>query len=381
MRKGFHSGAALIACLALPLAAPVRAAEPVPIADFMIMDVCVDAGDRILPRLVPGDEACTRRRDIRPGETPPYELRNFLNPGHGCTEDGGTVAKLNRPVARDGTIRIVSSTLNVAVSGCAGTRGRPGAAGDGGASIQWYDEGYGFIMGSYSPVALSIYQTPLCRDGSTSSRRFFRGWVIGPSAVPAVGTTGFGVFEGRLATGAASQLSATCPTRYRRALTSWLVAPMRYRSGRELVSIVSSHFAQVSRDGLSPGETMQMEQTYWTREFGLSRWEKWAREGWVHPRSGRPAPDLARELYQRGRCGAPVAGSFDISPRTRFTPAPGHDDARDGAYVRAILDPQTGARTLWYMTLCEDYTNIHPLAAGKAPPDVSPIADRAYWNP
>lgn len=375
MRNGFSLTPAtlLFACLC----APARAAEPATIADYMIMDVCVDAADRILPGLVPGDDACTRRRDIRPGEPPPYELRNFLNAGGDCAEDGGSVAKLNRPVERDGQTRIVSSTLGLPPSACAGARGRPGKPGEGGASIQWYDESYGFIMGSYSPVALSIYQTPLCQQDSRSSRRFFRGWVIAPAAVPAVGQAGFGVFEGRLATGAASALPVACPTRYRRALTTWLVTPMRYTSGREMVSIVSSHFAQVSRDGLSPGATMQMEQTYWTREFGLSRWEKWARQDWVHPRSGRSAPDLARELRQRGRCGSPAGGTFDISPRTRFTDAPGRDDA----YARTIADPQTGQQQLWLMTLCEDYANIRVRPAATSLPDVSAIADPAYWRP
>lgn len=366
-----------VALLLVGLCAPVRAAEPAGIADYMIMDVCVDTADRILPGLVPGDVDCERRRDIRPGEPPPYELRNFLNADGGCAEDGGTVAKLNRPVERGGQTRIVSSTLSLPASACGGARGRPGRPGEGGASIQWHDEGYGFIMGSYSPVALSVYQTPLCRNDSDSSRRFFRGWIIAPATVPLVGQSGYGVFESRLATGAASALPQACPTRYRRALTTWLVAPMRYTAGREMVSIISSHFARVSRDGLSPGATLQMEQTYWTREFGLSRWEKWARRDWVHPRSSRSAPDLARELRQRGRCGPPAGGTFDISSHTRFADAPGHEDA----YARAIIDPKTGRRQLWLMTLCEDYTNIRVRPAAKGLPDVSAIADPAYWRP
>lgn len=366
-----------LALLLAGMCAPAQAAGSGGIADYMIMDVCVDAADHIVPGLVPGDAACQHRRDIRPGETPPYELRNFLNPGGNCTEDGGSVAKLNRPVERGGQTRIVSSTLNLLPGACAGARGRPGEAGEGGASIQWHDGGYGFIMGSYSPVALSVYQTPLCREDARSSRRFFRGWVIAPATVPAVGEAGYGVFESRLATGAASALPAACPTDFRRALTTWLVTPMRFTSGREMVSIVSSHFAQVSRDGLSPGATMQMEQTYWTREFGLSRWEKWARQDWVHPRSGRSAPDLARELRQRGRCGPPAGGRFDISPRTRFTDAPGRDDV----YARSIVDPATGEQQLWLMTLCEDYTNVRVLPAAKSLPDVSGVADPAYWRP
>lgn len=366
-----------LAVLVFGLVGPAWAQAPATIADYMVMDVCVDADDAIVPGLVPGDAGCERRRNIQPGEPPPYELRNFLNPGGDCPTDGGTVAKLNLPVTRDGQTRIVSSTLSLPVSPCSGARGRPGRVGEGGASIQWHDEAYGFIMGSYSPVALSIYQTPLCRNDSTSSRRFFRGWVIAPASVPAVGQGGHGVFESRLATGAASALPQACPTRYRRALTTWLVTPMRYTAGRELVSVVSSHFAQVSRDGLSPGATMQMEQTYWTREFGLSRWEKWAREDWVHPRSHRSAPDLARELRQRGRCGPPTGGTFEVSSRTRFTDAPGHDDA----YARAIVDPKSGRSHVWLMTLCEDYTNIRTRPAEQRLPDVSAIADPAYWRP
>lgn len=375
MRKRFSLASA--ALLLAGLAAPARADPPATIADYMIMDVCVDAADRLAPGLLPGDAGCGRRRDIRPGEPPPYELRNFLNPGGDCTEDGGTVAKLNRPVERGGQTRIVSSTLSLPASPCAGARGRPGKPGEGGASIQWHDESYGFIMGSYSPVALSVYQTPLCRNGSRSSRRFFRGWIIAPAVVPEMGQGGYGVFESRLATGAASALPQACPTRYRRALTTWLVTPMRFTAGREMVSIVSGHFAQVSRDGLSPGATLQMEQTYWTREFGLSRWEKWARQDWVHPRSHRSAPDLARELRQRGRCGPPAGGTFDISSRTRFTDAPGHEDV----YARLIVDPKTGKHQLWFMTLCEDYTNVRARPAAKALPDVSAIADPAYWRP
>ncbi|MCS0500774.1 hypothetical protein [Ancylobacter mangrovi] len=374
--------AALAAAFPLAVLAPVpaRAAEPGSVGDFMIMDVCVDASDRIVANLVPGDAGCTRERDIRVGETPPYELRNFLNPGRSCTDDGGSIIRINRPVERNGQTRIVSSNRPVPPGPCSGSRDARAdedGAGEGGASIQWYDKGYGFIMGSYSPVALSIYQTPLCRDGDTSSRRFFRGWVIAPTEVPAPGQSGYGVFRSRLATGAASSLPAACPTRYRQALTTWLVTPMRFTSGREMVAIVSGHFAQASRDGLSPGATMQMEQTYWTRAFGLSRWEKWAREDWVHPRSHRPAVELARELKKRGRCGPPAGGTFDISLRTRFTDAPGSDDL----YARMIVDPQTGERRRWVMTLCEDYTNIHKRPADTPLEDVSAIADPAYWRP
>lgn len=343
------------------------------IADFMTMDVCVDAGDKPLP-LMPGDPACTRSRDARPGEIPPYALHNFAGP-RGCTPDQGTIERLNLPVTRDGQTRIVSSNTPV-TSNCADGAGPDRAPSPAGASIQWHDEAYGFIMGSYSPVALSVYQSPGCVPGSRSSRRFFRGWVIGPAKVPEVGAAGFGVFESSLAKGAASDAMRQCPTSYRSAFTSWLVSPMRFKSGREMTALVSSHFAQVSKDGLSPGATLQMEQTYWTRAFGLSRWEKWARADWTHPRSGESAPDLARRLFKSGRCSPPAEAKIDISARTRFSPGPQQPDA----YTRTISDPVSGESHVWYLTLCEDYTNV--IARPNSPlPDSTEVADRAYWIP
>ncbi|WGD30517.1 hypothetical protein AncyloWKF20_01350 [Ancylobacter sp. WKF20] len=347
------------------------------IGDFMTMDVCVDAGDRPLP-LVPGDTACTRMRDARPGEIPPYGLHNFAGRRSCAPDQGGdqgTIERLNLPVTRDGQTRIVSSNTPV-TSNCAEGAGPDRDPSPAGASIQWHDEAYGFIMGSYSPVALSVYQSPGCVPGSRSSRRFFRGWIIGPAKVPEVGAAGFGVFESSLAKGAASDVMGACPTRYRSAFTAWLVSPMRFKSGREMTALVSSHFAQVSKDGLSPGATLQMEQTYWTRAFGLSRWEKWARADWTHPRGGESAPELARRLFKSGRCSPPVGGTVDISARTRFSPGPPQPDA----YTRIISDPVSGESHLWYLTLCEDYTNTIPRPAAPLP-DSAGVADRAYWAP
>ena len=340
----------------------------------MIMNVCVDDADHILP-LIPGDLDCSHQRDIRPGEVPAYSLRNFANPGRNCPLDNGTIERLNLPVTRDGQTRVVSSNTPLSHD-CSVSEGAANGRKGGGASIQWYDDGYGFIMGSYSPVALSIYQTPNCLPGTRSSRRFFRGWVIAPAQVPAVGASGYGVFQSLLTTGAASDLSTECLANYRRALTTWLVKKAHFKSGRELTAIVSGHFAQVGVDGASPGASMQLEQTYWTREFGLSRWEKWARSDWKHPRNGRSAPDLARTLFRSGRCSLPTGGTFDISAQTQFSDAPSEREA----YTRMITNRATGEKHIWYMTLCEDYTNIRLRGSGPLP-DAARIADKAYWIP
>lgn len=343
------------------------------IADFMVMDVCTGPDGQAVSG-IPGDKGCPRHRDIAPGETPPYTLQNFPAPTSGCA--AGPVSKINVPVSRFNETRIISSTLRQVPCGAAD----PDSDDDlerNGASIQWHDDAYGFIMGSYSPVSLSSFESDLCGANRETSRRFFRGWVIGPADVPALGAMGYGVFQTKLQKGAASANMGACALRYSRALTTWSVEKISYTSGRALVSVVSSHYSRGAPDGKSPGDAMQMEQTFWTREFGLSRWEKWAREDWVHPRSGKSARDLAAQLVAAGRCSPPVH-----APLT-FTPAMQMSGTENGValYSRVISNPLTGEQHTWVMTLCEDYTNISPLTdGGKVLARVSTLADDGYWE-
>ncbi|QGP77589.1 hypothetical protein [Sphingobium sp. CAP-1] len=342
--------------------------------DFMTMDVCVDAHDQIQRNLIPGDSRCNRRRDIGADETPPYNLHNYGYPGTPCGSLG-TIDKTNMPVIRNGVTRIVSTTVRR--PGCSARTKSADLAGDAtaqdGASIQWADDGYGFIMGSYSPVSLSAFQSSLCRDNPRSSRRFFRSWVIAPSPLPVVGSGGVGMFDGAMAKGASRTMMDNCPTRFRRALTAWTVQPFLFKSDRRLIAVISSHFAQGTPDGLSPGQSMQMERTYWTSEFGISRWEKWTREDYAR-KDGKDVATTARLLVQRGRCSAPNITSVTYSTGLRESGAPDSD-----SYVRILTNPKTGERHRWLMTLCEDYSNarIDTPDNRRVPP--SALASDLYW--
>ncbi|MDO7836019.1 hypothetical protein Q4610_13280 [Sphingobium sp. HBC34] len=355
-------------------ASPVMASRSM--LDFMTMDVCVDAGDRAIPGLIPGDGRCGKRRNIRAGETPPYTLHNFGYPGTPCGTTG-TIDKTNMPVTRDGVTRIVSTTIRR--PGCSTRAAAADLGGDptaqDGASIQWADDRYGFIMGSYSPVSLSAFQSSLCRDNPRSSRRFFRSWVIAPSPLPAAGDAGVGLFDGAMAKGASRTMMGSCPIRFRKALTTWTVQPFLFKSDRRMMAVVSSHFAQTAPDGLSPGNAMQMERTYWTAEFGISRWEKWTREDFSR-KDGKDVATLAAQLVARGRCSAP-----DIAPVT-YSPALQESGVRDAnAYIRVLTNPRTGERHRWMMTLCEDYSNARLSDAGNRQVAPSTLASDLYWAP
>ncbi|MGO4440799.1 hypothetical protein [Rhizobium sp. RAF56] len=351
---------------------PVNAQEALgDIYDFMVMDVCTEADGRIV-NAVPGERECRHHRNVKPGEIPPYRLGNFAAPAANCRQ--GSISKLNLPLVRGSNTRIVSTTIRNRSDNCAGD-----ALAGNGASIQWRDNGYGFIMGSYSPVMLSVFESSGCLEHSDTSERFFRGWVIAPTAVPPLGSTGYGVFESKLLRGAASDHMGPCAIQYRRALTTWAVTQVTYKSGRRLVSIVSDHFAKVARSQRSQGESQQMEQTYWTREFGLARWEKWARQDWTNPRNKIGAIPLAQALYARDRCGPPVDGTFSFSPEMEVSSA--GRGSPDRAYARTIRNPATGETETWLMTLCEDYTNVQSAPDAESEANTVPsLADEAYWR-
>jgi hypothetical protein len=351
-------------------AGPARAEQ---MADYMVMQVCTDAAGAVLPGVAPIDPACTARRPLRPGETPPYRLRDWPPRDGGC-HDGLTV-KYNVPVLRHGVTRIVSFTDRAAGGGC-DTGAEPDAAAESarGLSVQWHDGGYGFIMASWSPVAMSSFESPLCRTAGGGAARFFRGWVLAPATLPPPRQPGWGVFPAYLATGPAAGPADPCPARYNAALTLWVVDEMAFGAAR-LTAVVTHHFARTDPTGSAPGPAEQVERTYWTREFGLTRWEKWAREDWIHPRSHRPASELAAALFARGRCNQPYALPAAVTPRLQAENLTG-----DGLWRQVLTEPATRQRHGWVMTLCEDYTNIaRTPPAGAALADAARIDD-AYWR-
>ena len=366
------------------IAAPPAAATPWDAPDdiraFMVMEVCVDAGDHVRRGLAPTDADCTRRRKIREGEPLPYHLHNFPAAGAPCRQRLGTVAKDNIPVTKGGVTRIVSFYDQGVDHDCADAApsdpwfGRSDPGREGG-SVQWADAAFGFIMGSWSPVSPSYLRSPLCADHPDSSRALFRGWVIAPAHVPDITTAiGFGVFPSKLDLGSPAATFGHCPDHFNRGFSTWTRTEAGFRSGLRLEAIVASHYSRADRRGTSPGDSLQLERTYWTREFGLSRWEKWAREDWVHPRSYRPVAELAQALHKGGACGRGLPLRGPIGEALLVAPA---DTAY--RYGERLTDSASGVAHLWFMTLCHDYTNI-VRDPDPAPPVWGGVMDDAYWR-
>jgi len=344
--------------------------------DFMVMDVCVGQNDEILTDRSPIDASCTRRRNIRTDEVPPYALRNFPAGRKDCTAARTIIVKTNAPLSRHGVTRVVSSTNHLPDPDCPRSRAveedPDGANGPAGASIQWLDEKYGFIMGSWSHVGLSNFNGPACRSNPGSSHRFFRGWLIAPVSLPSQGGAGSGAFEAARTSSKASALMGACPARYRSALTTWRRGTVRFMAGVEMTAIVSSHYSNIDSAGLTPGDAQQVERTFWTSQLGISRWEKWARLDWVHPRNGMGAPELGKRLVNSGRCSPPAADRVQYNEALSVAPG-----TISGVYSEIVT--ANGRQQTWVMTLCEDFTNLR---IGSLPPTVEEArqgADPSYW--
>jgi hypothetical protein len=320
------------------------------------------------------------RRDIRPNEIAPYHLHNYPASNAPCAARLGTIRKDNFPVVKGSVTRIVSFYNHGVEERCLGQGGSAWPFGmlnnpDDGGSVQWYDHEYGFIMGSWSPVDLSSFVGPLCAAHPHSSLRYARGWVIGPRALPyRRGQFGYALFAGKLETGRPDLSKVSCPGRLHRALTTWVRDDFTYKGGLALDSVISDHYSRGDPHGDSPGPAKQVERTYWTKEFGLTRWEKWARDDWVNPRTQKSARAAAEALHRSGRCSESYGKPVRISPSFLAKPV-----SEDGVYAKEIVLPRNGERHVWYMTLCEDYSNIAKDESRGTVPRWGDQMDATYW--
>ncbi len=386
-------------------------AERLPLYDFMVMDVCVDNQGKVLKNVAPGEVACLHRRNIEPGEKIPYHMHAFTG-SSACKLSQGKVSKDNIPVTGvNGVTRIVSlydKGVNHACSGVAATEPSFGVYEDArkdltdkqkndsdhseGDSIQWLNSQYGFIMGSWSPVALSSWVTPFCKNYPRTSQRSFEGWVIGPVQIPTTnGKYGYANFKS-LAVNSDTSLGlerelSRCPNDFGSAsFTTWVKDNFTLTSKYKTSTLISDHYSQGSDSGMNPGESLQIERTYWTREFGLTRWEKWARDDWKHPTrggslDGKSAQEIAEMMYSSHSCSTPYGPSDNVG---YVTPELASSKVMDSgkSFSFALRETvQNGARHVWYLTQCSDYSQIvKDPAGGLDPTPWLNHLDFGYWK-
>ncbi len=384
-----------------------------PMSDYMLMRVCTASaspGAAILQGVVPGDAACVYSRQIANGETPPYTMRDFAPnyqiPTSSCPASYGPLLRGNVPVTIGGVTRNVTFSQTASNAICNKASLLSGAVFPDQTSVQYYDPstGYGSIMGSSGPNGVTlndsynlfaqgattggIPSTPICKTSNPFvAARFTNSWVVGKSPVSAKipGPIEYATVNLQLLTPdrySIQQAAGTaCSTPYVGSFHIWRIDWFLFFSGRHLPAVINTHYTQAASNNAGPGSAQQFERTYWTREFGLSRWEKWTRGDLIT--SGPSPATQAKALLQHATC-AQVGRSAGVPHSIITNPADSHVTSSvvlsnvNGVYQR-VVGPD-GVTQTWYMTLCSDYTNIDRSTTGQSLPAIAP-AYLLLWAP
>jgi hypothetical protein len=247
------------------LASPVSYhAQNADLRDFMVQDVCVHEGiaTNIDPSQCPTESGWIRR-DLSVGEELPY---------HKFDQWGAQISDSFPLRLPDGTLRYVNTLEFSQASGDSKadaplefnfeiTIGGTFYKSLDGWNINEAEGDFASIIGTRDPTGGT--QTFWAQDC-----RFDDSWILFPTSVT------------RLVAGsvvARLRIAQTCPQSFDAAYTQWdLIDSPRftYTSGKSLITLASWHYG-----GESMSTADHIEMFFFTREYGLTRWERWQRGG------------------------------------------------------------------------------------------------------
>jgi len=335
--------AALLFC-AIPGLVPRATAQIVAtqevLRDFMIQNVCLDAGGAVLAGIAPidGDRRCAAGRDLQPGERLPYHKHDHPSPDQRSAAPLGYQRHDSFPVETAGFGTVVEHSFDFGV---------------GDARFGVFDSGSdGGDIAILSPGIVAIGATEAggggfglwvgeCR-GPLTAAALTHSWIIAEYD-PAQPKSLEGETIARL-NGVTAGGQPACPNRFNPAYTSWRLVPFRYRAAPgqgtplTLTTLVSDHYGGKSRAAAD-----HVERFYFTRELGGTRWERWEAAS-SNPRfSPAKIAEMAAGFAGSGRCSAPeppTSGAplalVDCREWTRIEPPAVPDGDRPGFFIDAI---------------------------------------------
>jgi hypothetical protein len=219
------------------------------LADFLIQNVCLDEAGAVTTE---DPASCARSRDRRPGEAAPYLLTDY---------DKAYAGKRYQAVSSgpmpDGRVWVVKNMGD-------DPAGKFAASSD----------GYDIIEHEGDYVSFVATHDPQCGEQRFSGAGSDDGWLLFPNRVSSQSGS-----QRQNMTLERIDAPPDCPSdeRFSRLCGNEIVArwtaphPFRFESGKTLTTIVSEHHAH--HDLSRPNNAIEM--FYFTREYGLSRWEAW----------------------------------------------------------------------------------------------------------
>jgi hypothetical protein len=313
--------------------------------DFLVQNVCLDAGGAVLAGVAPidGDRRCATARDLRPGERLPYHKHDHPSPGERAANPSGYQRHDSFPVETAGLGTVVEHSFDT-------------GTGDG-RRFGVFDTGSdGGDIVVVSPGIVSIGATEAggggfglwvgeCR-GPLTAPALARSWILAEFD-PVRPTPLEGETIARLS-GVAAGAPLTCPSRFNPAYTSWRVVPFRYRAAPgqgtpvTLATLVSNHYG-----GKSRATADHVERFYFTRELGGTRWERWEIASGNPRFSTAKVAEMAAGFAATGRCSAPQTPTgppgggaplvlVDCREWTRIEPPADPSGDRPGFFIDVI---------------------------------------------
>lgn len=351
------------------LAAVGSAHGQAPIADYLVMNVCVDEADRVTAQ-TPLECPLHRQRDVRPGEAIPYVHADFkARDARARCADLGFSRRFAYPLPTRGSDETGATYTLVAAWTDYPPAGQPCgfdvfdrrdtatllAVGSEGASLIG-----AYHHGNWYLTLGSDFDDPKSRGVA----RFMKSWAF-PAQVPPLGEAGWGVFERRTTRLDLNALRQGLPaqrpeTELQPTIQFWKHIEFQYGTPDQptarLGTLLHIPFVRLGPTGDAPGPTTGSEHFYLTRELGyVTRWENWSRED----ARGKDVLSLARKAYALGNCTKPATIEGQITPHLRIGPILA--DTALGVYRQDIWTSEgddRGKTFTWYMTGCHDFTNV-----------------------
>ncbi|GEM_PF-818768 len=361
---------AAVLCVLVAVGARANADEaivatPEVVRDLMIQNVCLDRSEAVAIGASPLDAsaACATQRDLRPGEALPYHKHDHPSPS-------------DHAAAPQGYQRHDSIPVETAAFGTVIEHGFDFGAGDGRRfGIFDHGKGDGGDIVILSPGFASIGAT---EDGG-GGFQLFVGACEGRITAPALTrswliATYDPTRPAPLRGEAVAQLKdvktgdrQVCPSRLNSAYTAWHLAPFRYRDAPgqgapvTVTSLISDHYGGARRDTAD-----HVERFYFTRELGLTRWERWQNAAGNRRFDKATIAAAAVRFAATGRCGrsdTPPGGAVmvlvDCREWTRIVAPEYPAGDPPGFFIAALRD--------------------HPRSAAAAELFAAPL-DRVIWR-
>jgi hypothetical protein len=245
-------------------------AQPAPrdALDFMIQNVCVDAGDRPIP----GDPAtCAKHRDLKLLERTPF-IRTDNENGllyQAITSHPVLSPNLNTRIPRIAHPKEFGGDdpstafrdFDLCLPGVCKPRFRDGY------DMAEVEGAFASFVGTSDPgINAQIFWREGCSGGLRNPVNQEDSWLQFPTNISA-NPAGAKLARLNITQG------DSCPWLYNSAHTEWRLLPQKvtFTTGKTLAAVMVDHFG-----GRSPSSADHIERFYFTREYGFTRWERWS---------------------------------------------------------------------------------------------------------